>query len=185
LFLCIKKKFEINLSKDEQIKDVKGFEGRFIITNHGRLFSINGKWKGVHEVGNHVDQLGYKFTTLRMNPKYRQVRLHQLVAENFIPNLENKPQINHKDGNKLNNHYLNLEWCTISENMKHAFRIGLIDRKGEKHENAKLKNSDIPKIFKLRKQGLIMRVIGNHFGVNRRTISDVLDGSCWSHISGL
>lgn len=52
-------------------------------------------------------------------------RIHQLVANYFIPNPENKPVINHKDGNKQNNHVQNLEWCTQKENAEHSVRIGL------------------------------------------------------------
>ena len=135
-----------------------------------------GNWKN-------IDQLGYYNTQLRMRPKYRQVRIHQLVGEYFVDNPNNKPCINHKDGDKLNNHYTNLEWCTIGENTSHAFSIGLINKTGENHHHAKLKDADIPKIFELRQQGLIMRDIGNIFGVSRRTIGDVLNRNLWTHVS--
>ncbi len=68
---------------------------------------------------------GYREVILVDNNIRHYKLVHRLVAEAFIPNFENKPQINHKDGNKLNNCVDNLEWCTQSENMKHAYKKGL------------------------------------------------------------
>lgn len=182
LFLCIMEKIKLLL--DERIKDVEDFEGRFMITDFGRLFSINGRWKGVKLMQPYIGKAeGYYITNLRMKPKRETVRIHQLVGISFVDNLDNKPQLNHKDGNKLNNHYANLEWCTIAENIEHAVRIGLIDIKGEKHHNAKLKDSDIQLIFDLRRQGFIMKDIGIKFRVSRRTIGDVLNRNLWTHVS--
>lgn len=173
----------IKLLQDERIKDVEDFEGRFMITDFGRLFSINGRWKGLRLLKHAIDGPGYYNTTLRMKPKFLRIRIHQLVGLHFVDNPDNKPQLNHIDGNKLNNHYANLEWCTIAENIKHAVRIGLINFKGENHHNAKLKDADIQIIFDLRKQGLIMKDIGVIYGVSRRTIGDVLNRNLWTHVS--
>jgi len=68
---------------------------------------------------------GYLRVTLAKNGVNKRFAVHRLVAMAFIPNPENKPAINHKDGNKKNNHYSNLEWCTNSENNKHAHKTGL------------------------------------------------------------
>lgn len=68
-----------------------------------------------------TDYKGYK----RVKTMYGTKKVHRLIAEAFLPNPENKPQVNHKDGNKLNNNIDNLEWCTNGENQIHAFKMGL------------------------------------------------------------
>src|SRR5690606_37998883 len=93
-----------------------------------------------------VNKNGYVEVVFTVNRKQKTYKLHRLVALAFIPNIENKPQVNHKDGNKLNCKYDNLEWSTNSENQKHARLIGLNGEIGESHSHAKLTESDVLKI---------------------------------------
>lgn len=73
-----------------------------------------------------ISRYGYKRIKLYSSPGiYKTKFIHVLVAENFIPNIHAKLCVNHKDGNKLNNHYSNLEWCSHSENTKHSYDLGL------------------------------------------------------------
>lgn len=71
------------------------------------------------------DKYGYPVVDLYSNGKRQTVRVHRLVANAFIPNFDNKSQVNHIDGNKSNNNVNNLEWVTASENMRHSFDMGL------------------------------------------------------------
>lgn len=70
---------------------------------------------------------GYKAIRLPLNGIRVSYRIHRMVAITYLPNIENKLEVNHKDGNKINNHYSNLEWCTHAENIKHAWDTGLLN----------------------------------------------------------
>lgn len=170
---------------EEIWKDVLGFEGRFKISSHGNIISINGKYKGEKTFNVHVDKLGYHFTTLRMSPLKRQVRVHQLVAEHFVfkPDGLNHPCVNHKDGNKLNNHYLNLEWVSKKDNCAHAVETGLHSIKGAKHPNSKLTEAEVVEMRELYATYAISHSsLGILFGVTREQARDVINRKNWKHI---
>jgi len=120
-------------------REIEGFEGKYIISNYGEVISLprfkqnNSKLQYVEpkEIPAHIGAKGYVYIMLYKNAKSYNLRLHRLVAKAFIPNPENKPQINHLDGNKKNNRVDNLEWCNQSENEKHAYRIGLAKPRGK------------------------------------------------------
>lgn len=119
-------------------KEIKGYEGKYIISNYGEVISLprykqnNSKLQYVEpkEIKRYVNpKNGYVYVQLWNNAKYKNIRLHKLVAQAFIKNSNNLPQINHKDGNKKNNRVDNLEWCTAKDNILHSYKIGLRKRR--------------------------------------------------------
>lgn len=100
----------------EEWRDVKGYEGFYQVSDLGNLKSNKGYKKAS------INQDGYYQTTLYKNGVKRNVLVHRLVAEAFLPNPYNKPTVNHIDGNKLNNKLDNLEWATNKEQTQHAIK---------------------------------------------------------------
>ena len=93
----------------------------YSVSNDGLIRNDDtGKIKATRD-----DRYGYERVELYRNGTPFYCRVHKLVAESFVDNPDNKPQINHKDGNKHNNSYKNLEWVTAKENMEHSVRNGL------------------------------------------------------------
>jgi hypothetical protein len=114
---------------------------KYFITKEGLIFSSNSnKFLKLF-----YNPKGYQQVNLYgENCKYKTIYVHRLVAETFIDNIENKLEVNHIDGNKQNNNICNLEWCTRSENINHAYRIGLKKRNIKKvidNSNGKIYNS--------------------------------------------
>lgn len=105
----------------EQWRDVPGYDGLYQVSDRGRVYRVD---RGHHMAGmcNHD---GYRIVTLCKDGKQCKVFVHRLVAAVFVPNPDNKPEVNHKDGNKANNMASNLEWCTRLENVRHACATGL------------------------------------------------------------
>ena len=114
-------------------KDVKGYEGLYQVSNLGRVRSFikcNAHPNTPRIMKLHLNRKGY----VKCHFFNKLVSVHRLVAEAFISNPENKPQVNHKDGNKLNNCFNNLEWATNSENQIHANASGLNDNRKKAHK---------------------------------------------------
>lgn len=108
-------------------KDIPGYEGKYQVSNLGNVKSINYKQTGREGLLTPVDTAnGYCGVNLRDKISHKKlVNVHRLVGTLFVPNPENKPQINHINGDKRDNRADNLEWCTASENQNHSLGIGL------------------------------------------------------------
>jgi len=123
-----------------------------------------------------IDTSGYKSVNLFVsNYKSKSVRIHRLIAEAFIPNIENKPQVNHINGVKTDNRVENLEWVTMSENALHASNLGLLNSvNGEKHAKCKISNLQVIEIRK--QKGLKSNAeLAEIYKIGKTTISDIIN----------
>lgn len=158
------------------------YSGYFYVHKEYRI-SINDKGEillpsGVRTIG-YLDKNGYLYITPKVNGKNKNLKVHRLVAELFIPNPDNKPCVNHIDGDKQNNCVDNLEWCTHSENMKHAVKLGLCvnsSNTGESHNTSKHSDDEVKEIRKLYSTGnYTMRDLAKKFSTSSGYISDVVN----------
>ena len=147
---------------------------KFIVYNTGEIYSINGKKKNYY-----LDKDGYPYIQCKVGKIRRNHKIHRLVAKIFIPNPDNKSEVNHKDGDKANFHINNLEWVTKSENMKHAIKLKLLTNctlKGENHNTSKLTFKQVLEIRKRYLAGDIsMKSLAYNFKCSVGSISDIVN----------
>lgn len=143
----------------------------YIITKNGEVIN---KHNG-HIVKPQKNGKGY----LRVSIGKKLMFVHRLVAEKYVPNPNNLPQVNHKDGNKLNNYVNNLEWCTNQENRNHAVKNNL-HIKGEQCSYSKLTEKNV--IYILQNMNIPNRILGKKFNVSPSTINDIKKRRTWKHL---
>lgn len=174
---------------NESWRDILGWEGYYQISNLGAVRSLD-RWvsqKGKsrlyegRELKQKTEKSGYKTVTFRTQFKKKTVKIHRLVAIAFIENPEGKPEVNHIDGVKENNHLVNLEWVTSSENKHHAIQKGLkVNHKGRKAHAWK------GEITVLDKEGNVVDTIHQFNEIKEKGytpcgISAVINGSLQTH----
>lgn len=167
----------------EEWREIKGFPN-YYVSNKGRTKSIDHNT--IDKNGIIAYRKGKILKQQHRGSQYRFVMIkntqghfvcqdvHRLVAQAFVPNPENKPQVNHKDGNRINNNVSNLEWVTAKENMRHAFDTGLINK--ETQIAAHLYNARpviMKKNGKVIKQFRSLKETGRYFNVSPTTIKYV------------
>lgn len=152
-------------------KNIEGYEGLYLISNFGRIKSLNRYKRCGNTLKLYNDIIlkqgkvdGYKTIQLCKDGIAKSFRVHRLVAEAFIPNPQNKSQVNHKDGDRTNNYVENLEWCTPKENIIHSYK------KLERKANTPWKNKfgkDNPnskEVYKIDKN--TNKIIEKFYGIN-------------------
>lgn len=168
-----------------------GYEGRYEISNRGRVRSWVKRGSGInrfrstpHILSMHRNKFGYYSTHIgssKLNDD-SSIRIHRDVAIIFCPNPGNKAEVNHLNGKKYNNEWFNLEWATRLENIGHAFKTGLIiPAVGEEQSNTKLKNEEVLFIFN---SSLPTKELSKMFCVGEDTIGSIKIGRTWGHITG-
>jgi predicted DNA-binding protein YlxM (UPF0122 family) len=163
----------------ERWKNVDGYEGKYEISDHGK---VRSNWFGKSKIlKTHKMSSGYDQLNLYKNKKHKKWSIHRLVAKHFIDNPDNKLEVNHKDGNKDNNHYLNLEWMTHSENFAHAYG-NIFDNKGENHGMSKFTNKEVSIIKKRLNNGASYKELAEEHDCSRATINYMAIGTTWRHV---
>lgn len=153
----------------------------YLVDEAGNLYNA----KTLKKKAQFVNRDGYKVVDIYVNNKATRYTMHRIVAIAFIPNPENKPCVNHIDGDKQNNRVSNLEWVTYSENTKHAFAINLIKpRLGEENNQATITEAQAHEICDLMQQGFRNKEIRERMvGVSKDVIEFIRYRKTWTHVS--
>lgn len=159
----------------------------------GEIKTFNWKNSGIERVMKPAfDNSGYLRTMLKNdNGKYDTIKVHRIIAQTFIPNPENKQQINHKNGVKHDNRVENLEWATHSENIKHSYATGLKSVQGELNPAAILNEKQVLEIRSKytygRKGGrtktaVTKRMLAEEYRVGVHVIKNIVTNKTWKHL---
>lgn len=177
--------------KSEYWKPVLGYEGKYEVSNLGRIKSLkrkarNGRTKHGCIRKTCLSPNGYPQLSMYPGDGRRvTIMVHVLVTEAFHGPRPDGYTVNHKDGDRTNNRASNLEWMTLSENQQHSYDVlGNTGPRGEKQWQSKLTTNDVLAIITLLKQGKLKQPqIGRIFGVCQGTISAINTGRNWSWLS--
>ena len=159
------------------------FEGNATNYEVNNIGDVRNKLSG-KILSPYIDRDGYKHVSIIVNGNQYHRGVHRFVAQAFIPNPDNKPQVNHINGNKQCNWVGNLEWVTCSENAKHAFSTGLKHAiLGSNNVLSHYTDDDINDVCRMLASGVSNKKISQITGVDRKYITDIKKGRRWKHIS--
>lgn len=186
-----KKQIIVDL-ENEIWKDVVGYEGLYRASTLGRIKSLdtpyissNGRsYPGHSKILKYSLRSGYALVCLLRNGIKKTFSVHRIIAIAFIPNPENKKEVNHKDMNRINNIVENLEWMTGLENIRHGFlnNPNRIIAKGSYHKMSKLNEKDVIRLRELKKKKVRIGDLEKMFGIKKFQINAICNGSAWKHV---
>jgi len=162
---------------------IKNQKTKYMVTIYGEIISIKKETKKI--LRTEIDRDGYHHVIIYINGKPHRKSVHRLVAEAFIPNVYDKPEVNHIDGDKSNNSADNLEWVTTKENIKHAWDNNLSTaKKGGEHPEAVYSEKQIRQVCKmLEKNKKTMFEISDKTGVSYTVVKQIRNHIIWKSIS--
>ena len=159
------------------VKSIPNTNGKYFVTSDGCIISRSRKNFTDYVLTQRLNSSGYLYVDVKIQGKRKKLLVHRAIALAFLDNPDNKPCVNHKDGNKLNNYVSNLEWCTYSENMKHAVTMGLNsvpNLSGENHPMHKLTEEKVRQMRKLSLSGVSSPSIAKQFGITKEQVYNVI-----------
>ncbi len=178
----------------EKWKDIPGYEGKYQASGLGQIRSVPRKWvKSFRIKKQRLGNWRGSYYVVSLNCGSECVSVHRLVAMAFYGTPpDGRPEVNHIDGNKLNNLAINLEWVSSSENRLHAYRIGLHKKTKEKqkaavtglaNERCRFTKKQVIDLFTRFHMGENRHKLAKEFGVSRRTIYNIGQGKSLSTVT--
>ena len=170
----------------ETWRPAEGYEHLYQVSNYGRVKSVdrtetckNGviRFRKGMVLKPHQNYSGYLWVSFCKNDVRKKKKIHRLVAQCFLPNPEGKPQVNHIDGNKHNNHVNNLEWVTPKENIHHAVENNL-------RKTNKLSSENVLNIRASINEGVTVTELAEKHNVHYSTIYSIKNNTNWTWLKG-
>lgn len=166
-------------NNEEVFAPINGFEN-YLISNKGIVKSLPKEHRTWEKfLKPHLTRQGYYRVDLCKDKQTFHRYIHIMVAEAFVDNPENKPTVNHEDGNKLNNNDWNLKWATRKEQQQHAIELGLFNPRGEGNGFSKFTSDQI---MEIRRSSLKPVELAKKHNMSLTHVCDIINGKVWKHV---